>query len=59
MDNYEKILHMTREEMTDFINLLIDEGDHLIADDLSDCGIPEINDSTEEVLKWLEQETLE
>lgn len=58
-DNYEKILCMSRTEMIDFINMLIDDGDHRIPDDLWNVNKEEDTGSNQqEVSDWLSLNTL-
>ena len=58
-DNYEKIVHMSREDLAELINVLIDEGNHLIADDLWNSGKKNLMEgSQEEVLEWLKLNTI-
>lgn len=45
--------------MTEFINLVIDEGNHLLADDLEVTGLKYENDNDAEVKAWLKLNTLE
>ena len=60
MDNYQFIRQASREELIDVINLLINEGHHLIPDELwKVTHTIDHGDNHEEVDAWLRLDTLE
>lgn len=59
MNNFERIRNFTENEMIDFINLIIDEGNHMLADELDYAGVKYENDNYAEVKAWLALDTLE
>lgn len=58
MNNFDMIKNFSMDEMIDFINLLIDEGHHLLADELDNTGVEYENCNYEEVKEWLSLDTL-
>ena len=50
MNNFERIRNFTENEMIDFINLIIDEGNHMLADELDYAGVKYENDNYAEVI---------
>ena len=60
MDNFHFIQQATREELITIINLLINEGSMLIADELWDAThIVDHGNNHDEVQAWLKLDTLE
>ena len=60
MDNFHFIQQATREELITIINLLINEGSMLIADELWDAThIIDHGNNHDEVQAWLKLDTLE
>jgi hypothetical protein len=60
MTNFERIKEMNREEMIQFINRMIDDGNWLLSTELEEHGIIESESDTgyDEVSMWLELDTL-
>lgn len=58
MNNLEIIKQFTEDEMIDFINLMIEEGNHLLADELDAAGVEYEDDNDAEVKAWLHLGTL-
>lgn len=58
MNNFIRIKNFTKKEMIDFINLLITDGDHLLADELDAAGVQYEDDNSAEVEAWLQLDTL-
>ena len=58
MNNLEIIKQFTEDEMIDFISLMIEEGNHLLADELDAAGVEYEDDNDAEVKAWLHLGTL-
>lgn len=60
MNNLEKIKSFNENEMVDFLNYIIDEGSHALADDLfEEYGWEDNGSSEHEVKEWLRIDSLD
>lgn len=60
MNNLEKIKSFDEKTMISFINYIIDEGDHALADDLYEVyAWPDNGSNENEVKEWLRIDSLE
>lgn len=59
MDNYHFIKQASREDLITVINLLINDGSQLVADELWEAThVVDHGENREEVSKWLDLDTL-
>lgn len=60
MDNYRYILQANRETLADIINMLVNDGHHVIPDELWDSThVIDHGGNHEEVMEWLSLNTLD